>query len=220
MKNYLALLVIALTLAFSSNAFSALYKRVDSDGRITYSNIKTKNSFEIMLCEPKDKKCIEDYNKRQPPKQTEEQKKVEEVANSAYSDAYTAYESGNYTQAVKLFKPLALKGDISAQQNMGYLYANGLGVTQDYVEAVSWYKLAAALGHPKAQFNLGIAYTKGQGVAQDYIKAHMWFNLLSKVGDKESRHYMGEVAKLMTEQQIAQAQKLARECLARKYKGC
>jgi TPR repeat protein len=138
----------------------------------------------------------------------------------AYSDAYEAYESGNYTQAIKLFKPLALKGDMSAQQNMGYLYASGLGSTQDYAEAVKWYQLAAAQGHPKAQYNLGIAYTNGQGIAQDYIKAHMWFNLLSINGDKESVHYRGEVAKKMTQQQIAEAQKLARECLARKYKGC
>ena len=44
-KNlYLVPLVI---IAFSSNAFAEIYKRVDADGRITYSNIKTKGATRL-----------------------------------------------------------------------------------------------------------------------------------------------------------------------------
>ena len=40
MKKHLFLSLIAITL--SSHAFAEIYKRVDADGRVTYSNIKSK----------------------------------------------------------------------------------------------------------------------------------------------------------------------------------
>lgn len=48
MKNNLALLVIMLA-AFASNAYAEIYKRVDADGRITYSNIKTTDATRLAL---------------------------------------------------------------------------------------------------------------------------------------------------------------------------
>jgi outer membrane protein TolC len=50
MKNNLTLLTslsIFITIAFSSNAFAEIYKRVDADGRITYSNVKTKGATRL-----------------------------------------------------------------------------------------------------------------------------------------------------------------------------
>ena len=46
MKKNLTL-VILFAAAFSSNAFAEIYKRVDADGRITYSNIKTKGATRL-----------------------------------------------------------------------------------------------------------------------------------------------------------------------------
>jgi TPR repeat protein len=100
------------------------------------------------------------------------------------------------------------------------MYAKGQGVVQDDVEAVKWYKLAAAQENAAAQYNLGLMYYKGRGVAQDYIQAYMWSNLAAMSGDKDSVINRDNIAKLMTKQQLAEAQKLARECLVRKYKGC
>ena len=62
-----------------------------------------------------------------------------------------AYNTGNYQTAIKHFKPLALQGDLKAQFNMGIIYKNGKGVTQDYAEAVKWFRLAAKQGSPEAQ---------------------------------------------------------------------
>ena len=61
-------------------------------------------------------------------------------ATDKFKDAVKAYDAGNYTQAIKLFKPLALNGDAYAQHNLGVMYNDGQGVKQDYVEAVKWYK--------------------------------------------------------------------------------
>ncbi len=91
---------------------------------------------------------------------------------------------------------------------------------QDYAEAVKWYRLAAAQGNANAQLNLGFMYANGRGVLQDYTKAHALYNLAATKGDAMAVKNRDIVAKRMTPQQIADAQKLARDCLARNFKGC
>ena len=60
--------------------------------------------------------------------------------------AVTAYNNGDYTQALKLLRPLATKGHAGAQFNLGWMHESGQGITQDYQEALKWYRLAAAQG--------------------------------------------------------------------------
>ncbi len=91
------------------------------------------------------------------------------------------------------------------------MYANGEGVSQDYQEAVKWYRRAAEQGDAGAQYNLALMYTRGQGMSQDYVLAHMWANLAASQGDENGEKMRDLVAKLMTPQQIAEAQKLSRE---------
>ena len=118
-------------------------------------------------------------------------------------------------------EPLAAaQGKSDAQYNVGVMYDKGLGVVQDYAEAVRWYKLASAQGDAMAQVNLGFRYNNGQGVVQDYVRAHMWWNLAAVTGDSVPVKNRDIVAKQMTSQQIAEAQKLARECQARNFKNC
>lgn len=93
-------------------------------------------------------------------------------------------------------------------------------MTQDYSEAVRWYTLAAEQGDTDAQNNLGVLYAKGEGVTQDDVLAHMWFALSVPSVKNTARENREKLAKQMTPQQIAEAQKLATECKARNYKGC
>src|SRR5438093_2620395 len=65
-------------------------------------------------------------------------------------------------------KSAAEKGDVSAQFNLGWRYANGESIGQDYVEAAKWYRKAAEQGHTDAQSNLGWMYESGHGVPQNY----------------------------------------------------
>ena len=100
------------------------------------------------------------------------------------------------------------------------MYNNGRGVLQDYKEAVKWYTLAAEQGNATAQFNLGNMYEKGRGVIQDNAYAHMWSNIAASNGYENARRGRDTIAIQMTPSQIAEAQKLARECVAKEYKGC
>ena len=137
---------------------------------------------------------------------------------SPMEDAAKAYARGDYKTAYRLNKSLAVQGNADAQFNLGIMYDNSQGVPQDYSEAVKWYRKAADQGHAHAQSNLGRMYALGKGVPQDYVLAHMWFNLaISRftASEQEEREKTGKLrditASTMTPDQIAEAQKLARE---------
>ncbi|SUO96074.1 tetratricopeptide repeat protein [Suttonella ornithocola] len=70
-------------------------------------------------------------------------------------------DAGNYADAFKWAQPAAEKGDAEAQFNLGWLYENGQGVTQDYNKACQWYEKAAAQGLAKAQQALEELQQKG-----------------------------------------------------------
>jgi uncharacterized protein len=96
------------------------------------------------------------------------------------------------------------------------MYDLGDGVPQDYAEAAFWYRKAADQGYAWAQQNLGFEYGNGQGLPQDYILAHMWSNLAAAdAADAETRDQAARNRDLdatkMTPDQIAEAQKMARE---------
>ena len=81
------------------------------------------------------------------------------------------------------------------------------------------YRLAAEQGHANAMQNLGTMYSTGEGVPQGYVRAHMWANLAAAAG-ADAANNRDITARKMTPQQIAEARKLARECLASNYKNC
>ena len=90
----------------------------------------------------------------------------------------------------------------------------------DYKTAFKEFVPLAEQGNVDAQFNLALSYANGQGVPQDYIRAHMWWNLAASSGNKNAVAGRDAISKQMTPDQIAEAQKLARECVRKKYKGC
>ena len=85
----------------------------------------------------------------------------------------------------------ALNGNADAQYNLGLMYANGQGVTQDYKEAVKWWRLSADQGNASAQSNLGDMYADGKGVTQDYKEAVKWYRLSSDQGDADAQFNLG-----------------------------
>lgn len=126
----------------------------------------------------------------------------------------------DYAEAMKWWRLAAAQGSSLAQYALGVGYFNGQGVLKDHTEAVKWWRLAAAQGNASAQFNLGVGYFNGQGVPQDYLKAHLWLNLAGAQGNADAAKNRDVVAKRMSIQQLAEAQKMARDCLERKLKGC
>jgi TPR repeat protein len=137
-----------------------------------------------------------------------------------YQKGLAAARSGNYATALREFRALAEQGHASAQYNLGLMYDNGRGVTQDYKESAKWYRKSVEQGHAEAQYNLGVLYGNGNGVRQDNVYAHMWFDIVASNGDANGAVNRDIVLKRMTKEQLEEAQQLARECVLKKYKGC
>ncbi len=95
---------------------------------------------------------------------------------------------------------------------------------QDYADAVKWYRLAAEQGDAAAQSKLGDMYANGEGVPQVFVKAHMWLNLAAAnlhPGDARDKvvKLRDKVAARMTADHVAEAQRMAREWLAKHGTG-
>jgi TPR repeat protein len=64
-------------------------------------------------------------------------------------------------------------------------------------------------------FRMGLLYSTGQGGAPlDYVSAHMLFNLAAMRGSVEAKVYRKEIADEMASDEVAEAQRQARQWLA------
>ncbi len=64
-------------------------------------------------------------------------------------------------------------------------------------------------------FKMGLLYSTGQGGAPlDYVSAHMLFNLAAMRGSMEAKVYRKELSQEMASEDVAEAQRAAREWLA------
>jgi TPR repeat protein len=105
------------------------------------------------------------------------------VAAGQFEDGKAAYDGGDYATALRLWRPLADQGVPDALVNLALMYLKGQGVPQDNVQALKWFTLAAGASSESEDPDLLAAAVK----IRDLLGAKM------------------------TPEQIAEAQKLARE---------
>ena len=165
-------------------------------------------------------------------------RKAAEQGNNAMAqhDLGRMYTEGrgvpqDYAEAVKWWRKAAEQDHAGALFNLGHAYRVGEGVPRNNDEALKWWRKAAEQGHATAQANLGRMYASVKasklaaiavplsllfgGVKQDFVQAHMWFTLAATQGDKTAQEDRDTVARMMTPDQIAEAQHLAREWMAK-----
>jgi TPR repeat protein len=113
-------------------------------------------------------------------------------------DAFAIYRLGlshmqkqDYREAFRLFEQAAQAGHTGAENYLGVLYNNGLGVPQDYLKAREWHEKAAASGDSYAMYNLGLSHAMGRGVPQDYEQARYWFEKAARGGHPAAMNYLG-----------------------------
>jgi TPR repeat protein len=134
----------------------------------------------------------------------------------------------DHTEAALLYRQAANQGYAVAQSTLGFMYNFGRGVPQDYAEAEKWYRKAAEQGDAFGQSYLGFMYELGDGLPRNDVLAHMWFSLAAahsradfadygNMADlmydaaKSNAEMRDRLANKMTPEQIAEAQRLARE---------
>ena len=99
-----------------------------------------------------------------------------------------ALKREHYATALRSWMPLAEAGDPEAQANVGYMYEEGLGVSQQFDAAVGWYEKAAASGSMQANHNLGMIYAEGRGKPQSWVRALRYFEVAAS--DIPASRYM------------------------------
>ncbi len=103
-----------------------------------------------------------------------------------------SYDIGDqHEKSFVYLKAAAERGYRIAQNNLGVLYLDGLGVPQDVEKAAYWYRQSAEQGDQVAQTNLGVLYREGTGVPQSMEIAFQWFELAARTRDWYAQFNMG-----------------------------
>ena len=135
---------------------------------------------------------------------------------ATYEDALLAYNKGDFATALRLYRPLAKRGDTRAQEAIGRMYARGEGVPKNEAEAVRWFRRAnaeskalaaynrgdftaawrafrplAEKGQLLAQYVVGLMYANGQGVPRDYAQAMKWHRKAADQGEAKAQFSVG-----------------------------
>ena len=79
-------------------------------------------------------------------------------------------------------------------------------------EIAEAHELVRTQGDSENLYKLGLIYSTGQDV--DYVQAHMWFNLAASRGSEAAKESRRELSDMMSKDEIAAAQRAAREWLS------
>ncbi|WP_443748663.1 hypothetical protein [Asticcacaulis solisilvae] len=136
------------------------------------------------------------------------------VAEQGYADAQNKLSGiyrgdGNYVKpdpaAARLWTERAAQGGVAtAMHNLGTMYYNGVGGSQNPVTAAIWFRKAAERGVSDSQYNLGLLYERGEGVPLDPSEAYKWLSIAARSGDKDAAR---EASALRSDLSEAQRQK-------------
>ena len=116
-----------------------------------------------------------------------------------YSDEYLClgnmfFEAKDYYKAMHYY----LKSSESIENSVaifqiGFLYANGLGVKQNYLKAKEYYEQSAQMNNSEALFILGILYENGQGVDKNYSKAIEYYKQSAREYNSDALFKLGTI---------------------------
>lgn len=142
------------------------------------------------------------------------------VEDSLFKTGMIQYNMGDYKNAIINLELSANKGNSDAQNNLGVMYNNGMGVDGNQEQSVKWYSIAAHNGNAIAQSNLAVKYVNGNGVISNNHLAYMWFLLSLKNGNYKAQNGIDYLSDKITEQQINKIEKDKNKCFNSNYFNC
>ena len=88
----------------------------------------------------------------------------------------------------------AERGDAEAQDNLGWSFYAGEGVSKDEDEAVKWFTKAAEQGNVRAQWHLGHVYRFGTGAGiKDVNEGLKWWHKAAEGGEARAQWVLGAI---------------------------
>ena len=96
-------------------------------------------------------------------------------------------------KAVYWFERAGIQGNAYAEERLGDLYEQGLGVSANPKLAFDWRMKAAERGIVGAQLKVGQMYQEGAGVGKDINQAIYWFRRAATEGNAEAQYRLGRL---------------------------
>lgn len=97
----------------------------------------------------------------------------------------------NYVQAFKYFQLAANQGDPNGMANLGFMYANGLGIKQNNLTAITLYRKSSEKGNSQGMVNLGYMYLHGYGLSKSISEALKYFKASADQGHPVAQLNLG-----------------------------
>lgn len=120
-----------------------------------------------------------------------ESRYIETLLLGHESDVVDAFLRQEYPIVLETLRPLAERGEASAQTLLGYMHRAGLGVERADSAAVEWYRKAAEQDDANAQYLLGYMHQRGFGVPQYSAQALQWYRKAAGQGIAAARLGLG-----------------------------
>ena len=108
------------------------------------------------------------------------------VLAEPFTAGLTALSREHATTAYRAWLKVAETGSAEGQNNVGFLYERGLGVSQDYKQAEAWYMMASDQGLPSAKHNLAMLTYKGLINNKDWRKSVEWLKEADQMAHSNS----------------------------------
>lgn len=142
------------------------------------------------------------------------------LGDEAFERGFDAYDQRKYSEAAALWRKAADLGHARAQNGLGVLYRDGIGVKRDPKEAVRWFLESASRGYAIGMYNLALMYKDGTGVMRNDVEAYKWFYLASSINfDIKAEFERNALAARMNASQIDEAKKRAQQWFDRFFFG-
>ncbi|MFS2388441.1 tetratricopeptide repeat protein [Bacteroides fragilis] len=109
-----------------------------------------------------------------------------QTAGDYYSAAKSAYNRGNYTQAISQFQEAAAKGDAASYYYLSTMYREGNGVGKSIDTAFQYMLKAAQGGYAAAYYELAEMYRGGRGTEKNIPQARIWYQKVIDTGGKNA----------------------------------
>jgi Sel1 repeat len=122
-----------------------------------------------------------------------DQSPTSDEGRSDYGAGQSAYATGRFSEALRVWRPLAESGDPRAAFGLGLLYDLGEGVGQDAAAAYLWYRRAAEAGFVPAEFNIAVMYDSGLGTARNAAEAAVWYASAAAHGNARAEYNLAQL---------------------------
>lgn len=97
----------------------------------------------------------------------------------------------DFAAAHAIYLTLANQNDAKACYNLGLMYQNGDGVTQNLDEAVKWYTKSASLDYKEAQYQLAAMVFRREIQSISYERAAQYYQQAAELGHVKSQLNLG-----------------------------